>query len=111
MLDDGSSSDLIAKKDSEIVQLLKHNVRHHHITVGIMVHTINDAIRELCRLISDVVFYKGIGYDDMKLALETIPTGFSIKQIWPIYQNQLVGKHAYMVFHVNNGSYEVYPDR
>ena len=46
----------------------------------------------------------------MKLALETIPMGFSIKEIWPVYQSQLIGKHAYMVFHVNNGSYEVHPD-
>ena len=110
MLDDGSSSDLIAKRDSEIVQLLKHNVRHHHITVGIMIHTINDAIRELRRLISDVVFYKGIGYDDMELALKTIPTGYTIKQIWPVYQSELIGKHAYIVFHVNSGTYEVHRD-
>jgi len=106
MLDDGSSSDLIAKKDSEIVQLLKHSVRHMHITVGIMTHTITDSIKELRRLISDVVFYKKVHYDDLELALKTIPTGFNEKEIWPIY-SRMKGKHSHLIFHTFDGTYEV----
>jgi hypothetical protein len=77
ILDDAASSELISKNNSPIIQLLKV-CRQLHISCAICVQTIRDSIKELKRLIGDIVLYRYLTYNDLEQTIEAIPTSHDI---------------------------------
>jgi hypothetical protein len=48
---------------------------------------VRDSIKELKRLIGDIVLYPYVTYNDLEQTIEAIPTSHDIDEILPIYKN------------------------
>jgi hypothetical protein len=105
ILDDDASSELISKNNSPIIQLLKV-CRHLHISCAICAQTVRDRIKELKRLIGDVVLYRYLTYNDLEQTIEAIPRSHDIDEILPIYKS-VTGKHGKIILHALYDSIEV----
>jgi hypothetical protein len=108
MLDDAASSELIAKKDSPLIEFLKTNTRPYNITVAVCVQTLRDLIPEMRRLVSDIVLFKGLSKRDRETAFETFPVSDDKWTLDTVYNSMKhLGPHAKMILHQSNNSYEV----
>jgi hypothetical protein len=67
---------------------------------------VRDRIKELKKLIGDVVLYRYLTYNDLEQTIEAIPTSHDINEILPIYKN-LKEKHSKIILHSLDDSIEV----
>jgi hypothetical protein len=105
ILDDADFSELKSKNNSPFIQLLKV-CRYLHISCAICVQTVPDSIKELKRLIGDVVLYRYLTYNDLEQTIEAIPTSDDIDEILPLYKG-LTGKHGQIILHALDDSIDV----
>jgi hypothetical protein len=56
-----------------------------HISCAICVQSVRDSIKDIKRLISDVMLYRYITHDDLEKTLEAIPPTHTIDEIEPFY--------------------------
>lgn len=85
VLDDFASHPLVRSKESEMSRLLK-KLRHHNITVAIIAQTSASIPREIKRMATDLVLFKGINQDDFMDLFKVIPSTWNAKHVWEKYK-------------------------
>ena len=66
-------------------RLLK-KLRHFNITVIIIVQTITSLPKEIRRVLSDVVLFKGVNKDDFENFFKVVPNTYDVKRLWELYK-------------------------
>jgi hypothetical protein len=87
ILDDGICSELISMNDSPIIKLLKI-CRYMHISCAICAQTVCGNIKELKRLIGDVILNLYLTYDDLANIIKTAPTSHEINEVLPLLRTE-----------------------
>lgn len=85
ILDDFASHPLVRSRESEMSRLLK-KLRHFNITVIIIVQTITSLPKEIRRVLSDVVLFKGVNKDDFENFFKVVPNTYDVKRLWELYK-------------------------
>ena len=86
VLDDFASHPLVRTKESEMSRLLK-KLRHFNITVNIIVQTTASLPKEIRRILSDIVLFRGVNEDDFKSFFKVVPHAYDIKKLWNLYKS------------------------
>lgn len=111
VLDDFASHPLVRSKESEMSRLLK-KLRHFNITVAIIVQTAVSIPREIKRMATDLVLFKGINEEDFKELFKVIPSTWNAKKIWEKYRTFKNQKDK-LILHLSAGKivFEFYKGR
>ena len=72
ILDDAAGSSLIQKRNSDLIKMIKTS-RHLHATFIISVQTTSDSVKDLKRIITDLVIWKNVSNSYMEKVLSDIP--------------------------------------
>lgn len=98
-MDDAAGNEMLNKRNSDVIKALK-KCRHMHMTISIAVQTISDIMKDLKRLVFDVVLYKGLSREDLMTILEhiPIPADYTKEQLIDMY-NSLKGSHPKLILH------------
>lgn len=105
ILDDYAANPLISKPDKPLCRMLT-KCRHYNITAIIAVQTTKYIIKNLKRMMTDVVLWKGVSYDDYHDLMREIPHTWDEMTIWEQYKH-LENRHARLVMNLTNNSYEI----
>ena len=103
ILDDFASHPLLQKKDSELCRLLT-KTRHYNITCIICVQTTKFVIKNIKRMLTDVILYKGLSEDDWINFMKEISHSFNAYDIWLQY-HKLKDIHSKLFMHLTNNVY------
>ena len=103
VLDDFASNPLLQQKESELNRLLT-KTRHYNITCIICVQTTKFIIKNLKRLLTDVVLYKGLSEDDWNDLMKELSHSFNSKELWQEY-HQLTDIHSKLIMNLTANSY------
>lgn len=98
ILDDFASHPLVRTKESEMSRLLK-KLRHFNITVSIIVQTAASLPKEIKRMLTDLVLFRGVNEDDFKNLFKAVPCTFNIKNLWNLYKT-LRHRRDKMILHL-----------
>lgn len=98
ILDDFASHPLVRTKESEMSRLLK-KLRHFNITVSIIVQTAASLPKEIKRMLTDLVLFRGVNEDDFKRLFQTVPNTWNVKKLWELYKT-LRHKRDKMILHL-----------
>ena len=107
ILDDFASHPLLQQKESELNRLLT-KTRHYNITCVIAVQTTKFIIKNLKRMLSDVVLYKGLSEDDWVEFMRELSHSFNAKLLWQQY-HELRDIHSKLIMNltVNEWHFEL----
>lgn len=105
VLDDFAGHKLINKPDSELCRILT-KTRHYNITCILAVQSTKFVIKNLKRICTDLVLYRGVGWDDFYDLQRELPHNFNVKDVWEDYKN-LSDPHSKLVMNLYAGSYEI----
>lgn len=99
ILDDFASHPLVRTKESEMSRLLK-KLRHFNITVSIIVQTAASLPKEIKRMLTDLVLFRGMNEDDFKNLFRCIPSSWDWKKMWELYRSSITEKRDKMILHL-----------
>lgn len=105
VLDDFAGHKLINKPDSELCRILT-KTRHYNITCILAVQSTKFVIKNLKRICTDLVLYRGVGWDDFYDLQRELPHNFNVKDVWEEYK-KLDDPHSKLVMNLYAGSYEI----
>ena len=105
VLDDFAGHKLINKPDSELCRILT-KTRHYNITCILAVQSTKFVIKNLKRICTDLVLYRGVSWDDFYDLMRELPHNFDIKDVWEEYK-KLDDPHSKLVMNLYAGSYEI----
>ena len=105
VLDDFAGHTLINKPDSELCRILT-KTRHYNITCILAVQSTKFVIKNLKRICTDLVLWRGVSWDDFYNLMRELPHNFDVKQVWNKYK-QLSDPHSKLVMNLYSGSYEI----
>ena len=117
ILDDFASHPLVRSKESEMSRLLK-KLRHFNITVNIIVQTVASLPKEIRRILSDIVLFRGVNEEDFKNFFKAVPCTYNVKALWEKYKS-MKNRRDKMILHLNadkiiidryEGKTEIYDD-
>ena len=104
ILDDFASHPLLQHKESELNRLLT-KTRHYNITCIIAVQTVKFIIKNLKRMLTDCVLWRGLSYDDWHDLMRELPHSFNADQLYYEY-HQLKDPHSRLELHMIANSYK-----
>lgn len=104
VLDDFASHPLLQQKESELNRLLT-KTRHYNITCIICVQTTRFIIKNLKRMLTDLILYKGLSEDDWINLMRELSHSFDADQIWEQY-HQLKSIHSKLIMHLTTNEYK-----
>ena len=105
VLDDFAGHPLINKPDNELCRILT-KTRHYNITCILAVQSTKFVIKNLKRICTDLVLWRGVSWDDFYNLMRELPHNFDVKQVWNKYK-QLSDPHSKLVMNLYSGSYEI----
>ena len=104
VLDDFASNPLLQQKESELNRILT-KTRHYNITAIIAVQIVKFIIKNLKRMLTDCVLWKGLSYDDWVGFMREISHSFDADLLWHQY-HQLQDSHSRLEMHMIANSYK-----
>ena len=104
VLDDFAANPLIQQKESELNRLLT-KTRHYNITCIICVQTTKFIIKNLKRMLTDVVLYKGLSEDDWTDLMRELSHAFDAKSLW-LHYHELNDIHSKLFMHLTTNEYK-----
>lgn len=105
VLDDFAGHPLINKPDSDLCRILT-KTRHYNITCILAVQSTKFVIKNLKRICTDLVLWKGVSWDDFYNLMRELPHNFDMKRVWEEYR-KLSDPHSKLVMNLYSGSYEI----
>ena len=105
VLDDFAGNKLINRPDTELCKILT-KTRHYNITCVLSVQSTKFVIKNLKRICTDLVLWRGASWDDFYDLMRELPHNFDIKDVWEDYKN-LNNPHSKLVMNLYAGSYEI----
>ena len=105
VLDDFAGNKLINRPDTELCKILT-KTRHYNITCVLAIQSTKFVIKNLKRICTDLVLYRGVSWDDFYDLMRELPHNFDIKDVWEEYKN-LSDPHSKLVMNLYAGSYEI----
>ena len=105
VLDDFAGHKLINRPDSELCRILT-KTRHYNITCILAVQSTKFVIKNLKRICTDLVLWKGVSYDDFYNLQRELPHNFDVKRVWNEYR-KLSDPHSKLVMNLYSGCYEI----
>ena len=104
VLDDFASNPLLQHKESELNRILT-KTRHYNITCIIAVQTVKFIIKNLKRMLTDAVIWKGLSYDDWISFMRETSHSFNADLLWQQY-HQLQDQHSHLELHFVANTYK-----
>ena len=104
VLDDFASNPLLQQKESELNRILT-KTRHYNITAIIAVQTVKFIIKNLKRMLTDCVIWKGLSFDDWVGFMREISHSFNADLLWQQY-HQLQDPHSRLEMHMIANNYK-----
>ena len=104
VLDDFASNPLLQHKESELNRILT-KTRHYNITCIIAVQTVKFVIKNLKRMLSDAVIWKGLSYDDWTQFMRETSHSFNADLLWEQY-HRLQDQHSHLELHFVANTYK-----
>ena len=104
VLDDFAGHELIARKENELCRMMT-KCRHYNLTFIIAVQTVKYVLKNIKRMVTDVVMYKGIGFEDWHGLMKEISHPFNEKLLWDCYQ-KMTDPHSKLILNLANDSYK-----
>ena len=104
VLDDFASNPLLQHKESELNRILT-KTRHYNITCIIAVQTVKFIIKNLKRMLSDAVIWKGLSYDDWTQFMRETSHSFNADLLWEQY-HRLQDQHSHLELHFVANTYK-----
>lgn len=98
VLDDMASHPLLQRKESELSRLMT-KCRHYNLTFIIAVQTPKFILKNLKRMCTDVVLYKGCGEEDFKNLMKEVSHPWKINDLWEDYR-KLENNHGKMIMNL-----------
>lgn len=105
ILDDFAGHPLINKPDNELCRILT-KTRHYNITCILAVQSTKFVIKNLKRICTDLVLWKGVSWDDFYNLMRELPHNFDVKRVWNEYR-KLSDPHSKLVMNLYSGCYEI----
>lgn len=105
ILDDFAGHPLINKPDNELCRILT-KTRHYNITCILAVQSTKFVIKNLKRICTDLVLWRGCSWDDFYNLMRELPHNFDVKEVWEKYK-QLSDPHSKLVMNLYSGFYEI----
>ena len=105
ILDDFAGHPLINKPDNELCRILT-KTRHYNITCILAVQSTKFVIKNLKRICTDLVLWKGVSWDDFYNLMRELPHNFDVKDVWEKY-SKLSDPHSKLVMNLYSGCYEI----
>ncbi len=102
VLDDFAGHPLLQRKESELSRLMT-KTRHYNLTFVIVGQTTKFLIKNLKRMCTDVVLYKGCGEEDFKDLMKEVSHPWKVKDLWEKYR-VLENSHAKMIMNLSADS-------
>lgn len=103
ILDDFASNPLLQQKESELNRLLT-KTRHYNITCIIAVQTVKFIIKNLKRMLTDAVIWKGLSRDDWDGFMRELSHSFDAEILWNEYHS-LQDSHSRLELHMIANKY------
>ena len=103
VLDDFAGHELIARKENEMCRMMT-KCRHYNLTFIIAVQTVKYVLKNIKRMVTDVVMYKGIGFEDWHGLMKELSHPFNEKLLWDVYQ-KITDPHAKLVLNLVADTY------
>ena len=104
ILDDFAGSPLLQQKESELNRILT-KTRHYNITCIIAVQTVKFVIKNLKRMLTDAVIWKGLSRDDWDGFFKELSHSFDEDILWEQY-HQLKDSHSRLELHMIANQYK-----
>ena len=104
ILDDFAGSPLLQQKESELNRLLT-KTRHYNITCIIAVQTVKFVIKNLKRMLTDCILWKGLSRDDWDGFMRELSHSFDEDILWEQY-HQLKDSHSRLELHMIANQYK-----
>ena len=104
ILDDFAGSQLIQQKDSELNRLLT-KTRHYNLTCIICVQTVKFIIKNLKRMLTDCVIWRGLSQDDWDGLFKELSHSFDDDILWEEY-HALQNQHSRLELHLIANKYK-----
>jgi HEPN domain-containing protein len=104
VLDDFASSPLLQQKESELNRLLT-KTRHYNITCIIAVQTVKFIIKNLKRMLTDCVIWRGLSKDDWESLFKELSHSFNQDELWTDY-HALQDQHSRLELHLIANKYK-----
>ena len=104
ILDDFASHPLLQQKESELNRILT-KTRHYNITCIIAVQTVKFVIKNLKRMLTDAVVWKGLSRDDWDGFMRELSHSFDSDILWNEY-HQLQDSHSRLELHMIANKYK-----
>ena len=105
VLDDFAGNQLINRPDTELCRILT-KTRHYNITCILSVQSTKFVIKNLKRICTDLILWRGVSWDDFYNLQRELPHNFDVKEVWEDYKN-LSDPHSKLVMNLYAGSYEI----
>lgn len=105
ILDDFAGHPLINRPDNELCRILT-KTRHYNITCILAVQSTKFVIKNLKRICTDLVLWKGVSWDDFYNLMRELPHSFDVKRVWNEYR-KLSDPHSKLVMNLYSGCYEI----
>ena len=103
ILDDFASHPLLQQKESELNRILT-KTRHYNITCIIAVQTVKFIIKNLKRMLTDAVLWRGLSQDDWINFMRELSHSFDADVLWYQY-HQLKDIHSRLELHLIANKY------
>jgi HEPN domain-containing protein len=104
VLDDFASNPLLQQKESELNRLLT-KTRHYNITCIIAVQTVKFIIKNLKRMLTDCVIWRGLSKDDWDGLFKELSHSFNQDELWKDYHS-LQDQHSRLELHLIANKYK-----
>lgn len=98
ILDDFANHPLLKDGKQELSRLIRC-VRHLSVTVILAMQSCKGIIKDLRRIITDIVIWKGASYDDWEDLMHEVPHQFDDDLMWEKY-NRLTDINSYLEIHL-----------
>lgn len=105
VLDDFAGHPLINRPDNELCRILT-KTRHYNITCILAVQSTKFVIKNLKRICTDLVLWRGVSWDDFYNLMRELPHSFDVKRVWNEYR-KLSDPHSKLVMNLYSGCYEI----
>lgn len=105
VLDDFAGHPLLKNPNTELCRILT-KTRHYNITCILAVQSTKFVIKNLKRICTDLVLWKGVGWDDFYDLMRELPHQFDIDEVWRNYRS-LDNPHAKLVMNIYSNSYYI----
>ena len=99
VLDDFAAHPLLQRKESELCRLMT-KTRHYNLTFVIIGQTTKFLLKNLKRMCTDVVLYKGCGEEDFKDLMKEVSHPWKVNDLWEQYR-KLENHHGKMIMNLS----------